>query len=117
MTRRPEADTAGAAPPWDPGLQNERTGLAWQRTMLSGLACGLLMARLLTGVSVALAVIVALLALGGTATLGWVALRRFRRTSRLLHADRPVGGALPQALITAVLLVAGVAALIYLVAL
>ena len=55
--------------PWDPGLQNERTGLAWQRTMLAGLVCSLLVARLLAEVWLPLAVLVGLAALLGTR--GW----------------------------------------------
>lgn len=101
--------------PWDSGLQNERTGLSWQRTMLSGLACSLLIARLLAGISLTLAVSTGLLALLGTAMLGWMAIRRFRQTSADLHAGRPVAGALPQLVITTLLVLTSVAAMIYLV--
>ena len=83
------------APPWDPGLQNERTGLAWQRTMLAGLTCSLLVARLLAEISVVLAVLTGLVALLATAALGWMAVRRFRDHSQALHAQRPIGDARP----------------------
>lgn len=102
--------------PWDPGLQNERTGLAWQRTMLAGLACSLLVVRLLADVSLALAAITGLVALLGTAGLGWVAIQRFRRNGDALHAARPIGGARAQALITLVVSVTALGALVFAVA-
>ncbi len=97
-------------PPWDIGLQNERTGLAWQRTMLSGLACGLLVARLLAGVSLTLALLAGVVALGAAAAFGWVALRRFRLNTRALAAGRHLDDARPAALATALLVVTGLAA-------
>ena len=80
--------------PWDPGLQNERTGLAWQRTMLSGLTCGVLVARVLAEVSVTLAILTGLLALLSTAALGWLALQqvsrqRPRAVTRSSHSGTP----------------------------
>lgn len=101
------------APPWDPGLQNERTGLAWQRTMLAGLVCSLLVARLLAEVSLLLAVITGLAALLGTAGLGWIAIRRFRRHGDALHARQPIGDGRPQALISAVVALTAVGALTF----
>jgi uncharacterized membrane protein YidH (DUF202 family) len=99
--------------PWDPGLQNERTGLAWQRTMLAGLVCTLLVARLVAEVLLPVAIVLGLAALVGTAALGAIALRRFRRFDRDLHARHPIGDGRLQVLITAVVGVTAVGALVF----
>jgi uncharacterized membrane protein YidH (DUF202 family) len=101
------------ARPWDSGLQNERTGLAWQRTMLAGLTCSVLVARLLAEISVVLAVLIGLVALLTTAGLGWMAVSRFRRNSDALHANRPVGDARPQLLISLVVTLTALGALLF----
>ena len=99
--------------PWDPGLQNERTGLAWQRTMLAGLVCSLLVARLLVEISLLLAVVTGLAGLLTTAGLGWLALHRFRRHAKALHARRPIGDGRPQALISVVVVLTAAGALVF----
>nr|WP_269778799.1 DUF202 domain-containing protein [Microlunatus antarcticus] len=91
-------------------MQNERTGLAWQRTMLSGLACGLLVARLLAEVSLTLAVLAGVVALGAAAAFGAVALRRFRLNARALVAGRHLDDARPAALATVMLTLTALAA-------
>jgi uncharacterized membrane protein YidH (DUF202 family) len=101
------------ARPWDSGLQNERTGLAWQRTMLAGLTCSLLVARLLAEVFVVLAILTGFVALLVTAALGWMAIARFRRNSHALHASRPIGDARPQALISVVVALTALGALLF----
>jgi uncharacterized membrane protein YidH (DUF202 family) len=101
------------ARPWDSGLQNERTGLAWQRTMLAGLTCSLLVSRLLAEISVVLAVLLGLIALLTTAGLGWIAVSRFRSNSHALHAQRPVGDARPQLLISLVVALTALGALLF----
>lgn len=100
-------------PPWDTGLQNERTGLAWQRTMLSGLAGGLLVARLLVPLSLALALVTGALALGTTAAFGWAALRRFRLNAEALAHGGSLGDGRPPALAALLLGLTGLGALGY----
>ncbi len=101
------------AHPWDSGLQNERTGLAWQRTMLSGLTCGLLVARLLAGISTLIAVLVGIVALLTTAVLGWMAFSRFRIHSYALHAGQPLGDGRPQLLVSVVVGLTALGALLF----
>ncbi len=101
---------ADQLPPWDPGLQNERTGLAWQRTLLSGLTCALLVGRLLAGVWLPGAVATGIVALGGTTALGWLALRRFRTNGAALIAGRTLADGRAPALVAAVVLATALAA-------
>jgi uncharacterized membrane protein YidH (DUF202 family) len=99
--------------PWDPGLQNERTGLAWQRTMLAGLTCSLLVARLLASISLTLSLIIGLLALLCTASLGYVAIRRFRLNNMAIHREEALGDGKANALISMLVVLTACGALLY----
>jgi len=100
-------------PPWDPGLQNERTRLAWQRTTLSGLACSLLVARFLAPSSLALAIAVGLAAVLGSAALGWFSSKRYADNHLALHGRRPIAGARAQLVVTALVVFTALGALLY----
>jgi uncharacterized membrane protein YidH (DUF202 family) len=101
--------------PFDPGLQPERTALAWRRTAQSlavgSLAAGRLLEAALGGASWLLAVIGVVLALG----LLVAARRRTSAIDRALRADRDLaagpGAALPAA-VTVVAVLVGVAGLV-----
>jgi uncharacterized membrane protein YidH (DUF202 family) len=100
--------------PWDPGLQNARTGLAWQRTMLAGLTCSLLVARLLASISIFLSVIIGLVALLCTAGLGWLAIRRFRLNNLAIHREEALGDGRANALLSMLVMTTALGALLYL---
>jgi uncharacterized membrane protein YidH (DUF202 family) len=99
--------------PWDPGLQNERTGLAWQRTMLAGLTCSLLVARLLASVSLTMSLIIGLMALLCTAGLGYVAIRRFRLNNMAIHREEALGDGKANAIVSILVVATAVGALLY----
>lgn len=71
---------------WDPGVQNERTRLAWQRTILATLTIGLLVARLLMPHSPLVALVVGGGAVITSTILGVRSSRRYRRNHQALHA-------------------------------
>jgi uncharacterized membrane protein YidH (DUF202 family) len=99
--------------PWDPGLQNERTGLAWQRTMLAALTCSLLVSRLVASISLTVAILIGLLALLCTAGLGYVAIRRFRLNSMAIHREEALGDGKANALISMLVVITALAGLLY----
>lgn len=85
-----------SGPLWDPGVQNERTALAWQRTALALLAGALLTARIAATDSPAVGLALAVVALAVAPGLLLAARYRYARCARALHATRPVGdGRLP----------------------
>ncbi len=110
--------TPASAPrhrPWDPGLQSERTALAWQRTLLSGLACSLVVARLVALVSWPAAAVTGLAAVGTTAALAVLARRRFRHNDEAVRWHRPLAdGRAPLLLCVLVVLTAVAAAVVVL---
>jgi len=99
--------------PWDPGMQNERTRLAWQRTMLSGLTCSLLVARLLTELSLMLAIVVGLAAVLSSAVLGWFTTRRYADNQVALHARGVLAGGRSHLVLSTLVAVTAVGALCY----
>jgi len=101
---------SGRPGPWDPGLQIERTGLAWQRTLLSGLVCALVVARLLAVVSWTAALVTDVLAVGCTAALGVLARHRYRSNDAALRRHAPLADGRAPLLLTALVTVTAVAA-------
>ena len=93
--------------PWDPGLQPERTALAWVRTGLALTVVSLLLTRLTAG-SGALALAVGLCGMAVGAALVVAQSRRHRRTDTLLRSGRlrPALGASAGLVVAVVLLAA-----------
>ncbi|GGM33080.1 hypothetical protein GCM10012275_00650 [Longimycelium tulufanense] len=85
-------------PRWDPGLQPERTALAWLRTSLTFLVLALVAVQLTAVRHVALAAVLTATALPLTATVGVLAWRRYRRGTARLRGNLPLpDGRLPAA--------------------
>jgi uncharacterized membrane protein YidH (DUF202 family) len=97
---------------WDPGVQNERTSLAWVRTALGLAGCALLAGRLAqlreSPWAVGAALAAAVLAVG---VVGW-SHDRYRRAARRLHAERSVDFAVPALVLTGSVMVIGTLALL-----
>ena len=100
-------DAAGQEFYRDPGLQNERTALAWQRTALSMLAGSAILARLTwssAGVSA-----LALLTIAAALSL-WVFVEsrlRYAQSAGVRLRSRPRGGRGPLTVALATALIAG----------
>jgi uncharacterized membrane protein YidH (DUF202 family) len=89
-----------AAPPVDPGLQPERTELAWRRTVLSVLVGGLLSLRLLPPALGAWAFAACLAGLALTAVLWVLAQQRAAQVHEALLHDRALPGGAPLLLLS-----------------
>ncbi|GAA2357951.1 hypothetical protein GCM10009854_40390 [Saccharopolyspora halophila] len=82
--------------PWDPGLQLERTSLAWLRTALAFLAGIGIGMRILANQGSWISVLVAVGFLPLAAFLTWRAWRRHQRSEHDLRSENPLpDGILP----------------------
>lgn len=89
----PDPEAAGLADPsgpWDPGLQPERTALAWQRTGLSAAVAALVGFRDGLATGSVLAVLLSLVALGASLYVMRAARTELDARVEALRAGRPL---------------------------
>lgn len=100
---------------WDAGLQPERTRLAWQRTALSLLGAGLVVARFVGHHRAAVGVAIAAAACGLAGVIGVLSTRRYRKANERLGAQSPLQGGAAYLVTTLAFLVVGIGAALYVV--
>jgi uncharacterized membrane protein YidH (DUF202 family) len=104
LTSRPPVEV------WDDGLQNERTALAWSRSVLSCLGCGALLARLFADRYPAAAAVLLAGELVLAASLSYLWRRRYHSAAKALHAGHHLPDGVLVALVSATVAATGVAA-------
>jgi uncharacterized membrane protein YidH (DUF202 family) len=104
----PRPDLPG---PWDRGLQNERTALAWRRTVASSYGAALLVGRLLLDRAPVLALTLAGCSTVLGAALGVLAGRRYRLSDARLRENAGLPDAKLFVVATALIVVVGLLAL------
>jgi uncharacterized membrane protein YidH (DUF202 family) len=101
--------------PWDPGLQVERTALAWMRTCLSLVVVALVAFRFAAHYSLPLALGLGAVVVPLALMALWLAWRRYRTSeARLTAGKRLPDGLLPLTL-TVITAVTGALGLVYVV--
>lgn len=99
--------------PWDPGLQIERTTLAWLRTGLTFVVGLMVLLRLLVHRSAVAAAVCAAVAIPLAVAITVLSWSRHRQAERRLRAEAPLPDGALHASLTALAVLAGLIGTVY----